>query len=75
MPVSVPPAELTGTIARRPFAPPVMLKLSVFAAQVVPENAEPLRKSSQVSSWRPETTGVPCALAEAMTWSDAVEAA
>ncbi len=75
MPASVPAAEETGSIARSPFAPPVMSKVSELPAQASLLKAEPFRPSSQVSICRPDTTGTPRARAAATTASEAAEAA
>ncbi len=75
IPVSVPAAASTGSMARSPLAPPVMPNVSALPFQASPVKAEALRPSSQVSICRPETTGAPCALAAATTASEAAEAA
>jgi hypothetical protein len=61
-----------GSIARRFLAPAptATLKLSWFPLQARPANDELFRPSSQVSICFADTTGTPCACAEATTASE-----
>jgi hypothetical protein len=66
-----PPDATVGTIAVSPLAPLPTLTVndSWLLLQVMPENDEAFRPSSQFSIWREETMGTPCAFAEASNWS------
>ncbi len=61
------PSRLCASGAR------VMLKLRLPRFQARPPKAEAPLPSSQVSIWRPETTGTPRAWAEATIWGAAIE--
>src|SRR5215831_2683186 len=69
---SVPDAPWIGTIPRRFRAPTptATLKLSWLPLQARLPNEEPFRPSSHVSICFAETTGTPCACAEATTASE-----
>ena len=69
---SWPTAAWIGTMPRRLRAPalPATLKLSAFPLQARSANDEPFRPSSQSSICFAETTGTPCACADATTASE-----
>ena len=71
------PPDDAGSIARRPLAPAPasIVKLRVVPSRKIDWNDEASRPSSQVSIWRPETTGTPWACADATMASDPLEAA
>ncbi len=76
-PVRTPAAVRVGTIALSPVAAgsAVTVKVSTLANHDCALNDDALRASSQVSICRAETTGTPCALAEATVAEASVEAA
>ena len=69
---SGPIAEFSGTIAciLRDPAAAVIMKLSLFPLHASPPNEEPLRPSSHVSICCADTTGTPCAWADATMASE-----
>ena len=73
----LPAAEVTGSIARSPFAPLAgsIVKWSLWPLQSMPPKEDWLRPSSQVSICRAETIGTPRARAEATIASEPAEVA
>ena len=76
-PVKGPAADVAGSIPCSPFvlAPSVTVKPRTPPLHESEPNDEASRPSSHCSIWRPETTGTPRALAEAMIASDPLDAA
>ena len=72
IPLKGPTADWAGTITCKPLAPAPMetVKESVSVFQLSDSKAEPLRPSSQVNIWRPETTGTLLLWAAAMMASE-----
>jgi hypothetical protein len=65
--LNVPLGPFVGSSARKLWAPVawVTLKVRVFPLQRIELNEEEFRPSSQVNICNAETTGTPCACAEA----------